>query len=183
MKIITGTARGRFLKTPKNSKIIRPALGQVREAIFSSLGSVEDLVIMDVFAGTGSLGLEGLSRGAKQAYFVDSHPEAVKLIIENLRMLGFEDRGHVFKRRIPHGLKTISLEHKPDILFCDPPYDKGLLAPALEALVRYKFVDPQTLVIVEHTKRELPQTDLLELTKQKQYGQTIISTLRLRSVP
>jgi len=180
MRIITGSAKGRRLKTPKGSKIIRPALSQVREAIFSSLGDLHAKVVLDVFAGTGSLGLKALSRGAAKAYFVDNHSQAVGLILENLKHLGFEDRAHVFKRKVPVGLATIKLEHKPDIIFCDPPYDKGLIDPSLAALAMQNYVDENTLILIEHTKREIPSAPKFEFLKQKKFGQTYISYLKLR---
>jgi 16S rRNA (guanine966-N2)-methyltransferase len=181
MKIITGSAKGRRLKTPKSAKTIRPALSVVREAIFSSLGDVEGLIFLDVFAGTGSLGLEALSRGAGFSYFVDGNSEAVGLIIHNLQTLGFAECGHVYKRSLPSGLRGLKLQHQPNVIFCDPPYDKNLLNPTLKALVEHKFIDPQTIVIVEHSTREHPLCASLELIKERHYGQTLISTLRLQT--
>lgn len=180
MKIIAGTAKGRSLKAPKNSKIIRPALSQVREAIFSSLGDLTDKVILDVFAGTGSLGLEGLSRGADFAYFVDGHDASVGIILQNLKELGFAERAHVFKRKLPFGVASIKLERKPDVIFCDPPYDKGFLAPTLELLAGQSFVTADTLFIAEHTKREMPDAPSLQTVKEKHFGQTLLSYLKLR---
>lgn len=178
MRIITGSAKGRNLKTPKGSKIIRPALSQVREAIFSSLGDLAGKVVLDVFAGTGSLGLEALSRGADQAYFVDNHSQAIGLILENLKHLGFIDKGRVFKRKVPTGLATIKLERKPDVIFCDPPYDKGLIDPSLAMLAKQDYVDENALILIEHTKREIPSATGFELLKQKKFGQTYISYLK-----
>lgn len=180
MKIIAGAAKGRSLKAPKNSQIIRPALSQVREAIFSSLGELTGKVLLDVFAGTGSLGLEGLSRGADFAYFVDGHGESVGIIIENLNELRCSDRARVFKRKLPGGIASIKLERDPDVIFCDPPYDKGLLAPTLELLAGQSFVNADTLFIAEHTKREMPDAPSLQIVKEKRFGQTLLSYLKLR---
>lgn len=180
MKIITGTAKNKTIKAPKDHLVIRPALSQVREAIFSSLGNIDDKVFVDIFAGTGSLGLEALSRGAKKCYFVDSHPEAVKLIIENLKSLGFAEKAHVFKRKMPAGLKQIKIPEKADVVFCDPPYDKDLINKTLSLLTRQNYIDPETLIIVEHTRREVPDIQELQLVKQKKFGQTLISYLQLK---
>lgn len=179
MRIITGSAKGRVIKAPKDSKTIRPALSQVREAIFSSLGDLTGKVILDIFAGTGSLGLEGLSRGCKKVYFVDSEPEAVRLIIANLEHLGFSDRAHVFKRRIPGGLRSVKLSGKPDFIFCDPPYDKNLINKTLAALAGQNYVDRDSLVIVEHTRREMPNCKGFHVVKEKKFGQTLITYLKL----
>lgn len=179
MRIITGRAKGRKILAPKGNQIIRPALSKVREAIFSSLGDLDQKVLLDIFAGTGSLGLEGLSRGALKCYFVESHPVAISCIIKNLESLGFVGESQVFKRKLPYGLKGLCLDKKPDIIFCDPPYDKGLVNKTLKALINYKYIDPDSVVIVEHSPREMPDIKELTLIKQKKYGQTLISFLAL----
>lgn len=178
MRIISGTAKGRVLKAPKNSKLIRPALSQVREAIFSSLGDLEGKVVLDVFAGTGSLGLEALSRGADHAYFVDGNDESVRIILENLKTLGFAEKARVFKRKLPGGAASIKLKHRPDVIFCDPPYDKGLLSPTLAILARLDCVNETTLFISEHTKREVPAVAELKIVKEKRFGQTLLTYLQ-----
>ncbi|EKD50158.1 MAG: hypothetical protein ACD_62C00626G0003 [uncultured bacterium] len=184
MRIIAGTKKNQKILTPKGT-ITRPALAQVREAIFSSLGNVDDLVFMDIFAGCGSLGLEALSRNACYCYFVDNHPLALTCIINNLERLSFQNKAHVFKRTMPFGLKNLNLEHKPHVIFCDPPYDQNLIDKTLNALLKYGFVGPETLVLVEHTRREVPSAQGWHMTKQKKFGQTIISYLKLtvRSLP
>lgn len=178
MRIISGTAKGRNLVAPKGNEITRPALAKVREAIFSSLGDVEGCVVLDIFAGTGSLGLEALSRGAAQAYFVENHPLAIRCLIENLKKLKFSDRAKIFDRKLPLGLARIKLDVLPQIIFCDPPYDCNLLNPTLQQLVDLNFVDSEALVIVEHTARECPQIKGLQEVKKRQYGQTFITYLK-----
>lgn len=181
MRIIAGQAKGKKLFTPKSDKVTRPALAKVREAIFSSLGDIDDKIVFDVFAGTGSLGFEALSRGAKKAYFIDGHDDAISCLIKNIKHLGYDDSAKVFKRKLPYGLKGLKLEGLPDIIFCDPPYDKGLLNKTLEALKDHKFIDHNSLIIVEHTSRELPNVKGLSIIKQKKYGQTLITFLRLEN--
>lgn len=178
MRIISGTAKGRTLVTPTGLNT-RPALAKVREAIFSSLGDIKDKVILDIYAGCGSLGLEGLSRGAQKSYFLDGDNAAIKAIINNLKTLGFEKQAQVFKRWLPHGLKNILLDPRPDIIFCDPPYDKNLVNRTLEALLTYKLVDPHSLLIVEHSPRELLKVNGLNAVKECKYGQTLISYLKM----
>ena len=178
MKIIAGTAKGRTIIAPKGQDITRPALAKVREAIFSSLGDVEGCVVLDVFAGTGSLGLEALSRGAQLAYFVENHPQAIRCLIQNLKTLGFSDRAKIFDRKLPFGLKRIKLDSPPQLIFCDPPYDCDLLNPTLQQLVDLNLVHPDAIVIVEHTARECPQVKGLQEFKKRQYGQTFITYLK-----
>lgn len=181
MQIIAGTAKGRKIRAPKGRAVIRPALSQVREAIFSSLGQIEGGVFLDLYAGTGSLGLEALSRGAGFVYFVENHKEALRLIIQNLKDLGFAKRAHVYRRHLPKGLVGLNVPQRVDVVFCDPPYDKGLLVPTLEVLSRQKAVDHRTTIIVEHTKREMPQVKGLIVKKERRFGQTIVSYLKIAS--
>lgn len=155
-------------------------MAKVREAIFSSLRDLQDKIVLDVFAGSGSLGLEALSRGAKKSYFVEGHPQAVTSIITNLKNLGFEDQAKVYKRHLPYGLKSIKLTETPQIIFCDPPYEKDLLNKTLRALVKYKLIDRHSCLIVEHTARERPEVTELEVFKEKKYGQTFITFLKLK---
>jgi 16S rRNA (guanine(966)-N(2))-methyltransferase RsmD len=180
MRIISGNSKGRKILTPKGFGVTRPALEKVREAVFSSLGDMSGKVVLDIFAGSGSLGLEALSRGANRAYFVEDHPQALSCLIANLKNLGFENQARVFKRKLPQGLSQIELSQKPDVIFCDPPYDKNLLNPTLNALVQNKLLGPHALVIVEHTKREMPENIELSVLKERQYGQTLITYLRLK---
>ncbi len=177
MRIISGTAKGRTIITPTGLHT-RPALAKVREAIFSSLGDIKYKVILDIYAGCGSLGLEALSRGAQKSYFIDGDSAAIKAIITNLKTLGFENQSRVFKRWLPHSLKNIVFDPRPDIIFCDPPYDKNLVNQTLKALLTYKLVDPHSLLIVEHSPRELVQVNGLGAVKQSKYGQTLITYLK-----
>ncbi|MCP5464106.1 MAG: 16S rRNA (guanine(966)-N(2))-methyltransferase RsmD [Deltaproteobacteria bacterium] len=181
MRILAGTAKGKKLTTPANAKITRPALAKVREAIFNKIGNVDDLLLVDVFAGTGSLGLEGLSRGAEYVYFIENHPAIIKCLIKNLQDLDFTEKARILKRSLPAGAKVLRLPRPADIVFCDPPYDKDLLNPTLLALCKAdKVIDHKTWVIVEHTSREVPEIKDLEVFDQKKYGQTLISYLRLK---
>ena len=176
MRIIAGKSKNQVLKTPKNDQVIRPALAQVREAIFSSLGDIEDFVFVDIFAGTGSLGFEALSRGASFVTFVDCHPQALTLLEQNAKHLGYQDQIRIVRRRMPHGLNKPLWKDHPDVIFCDPPYDKNLLNPTLLKLV--KHVDPTSTVIIEHSPRELPETPGFKIIKEKRFGQTRITYLQ-----
>lgn len=181
MRIITGSAKNTVLKTPKSDKHIRPALAQVREAIFSSLGDISGYDFIDIFAGTGSLGLEALSRGADFCTFVDFHPESLKLLHHNIEQCGFRDQAQVVKLKMPFGLKRLRLKKVPDVIFCDPPYEKGLLNATIHEIVKNKILTPDAVIISEHTIREMPEHPKLELTKQKKFGQTLISYLQFKA--
>lgn len=178
MRIIAGEKKGHPLKAPKGKNITRPALGLVREAIFSILGDVNNTTVIDVFAGTGSLGLEALSRGAKSCTFVEAHPQIVPVLQNNIKSLGYEDKCKVLRLRMPYGAKKIKTEQAYKIVFCDPPYDKNLLNPSLKALLKANIIDADSIVVVEHTSRELPEVSDLTCIKRKNYGQTFISFLK-----
>lgn len=122
LKIIAGYARGLALETP-DSRVLRPTLGRAREALFSSLGPVEGMSFADLFAGSGAVGLEAASRGARHVVWVDSNPGCVRLIERNIakvRRAGAEFTGETLCRAVTPAL--LSGLPEADIWFCDPPY-------------------------------------------------------------
>ena len=153
MRVITGSARGRKLKTPDNEEI-RPTTDNVKEALFNIIQfDIEGRRVLDLFAGTGQLGIEALSRGAASAVFVDRDRAAVRLVRENLRACGLE--GTV---RQEDALSALRREERFDLIFVDPPYDDGLYEPVLETI---KSVDKLTeggIIICEaRRERMLPE--------------------------
>src|SRR5262249_7430694 len=107
MRVIAGLARGRTLVGPK-SHAIRPALDKVKGAIFNILFDVSGLTVLDVFAGTGAIGVEALSRGARHAVFLDASPEALTIIKKNLDLCRFADRATILKAKLPNDLRTVA---------------------------------------------------------------------------
>jgi len=185
LRVIGGTAKGRRLQTPpKNSAkktgrpVIRPTADRAREALFSIIGSeVENGAVLDLFAGTGALGLEALSRGARFAVFVDRNSQSIKLIRNNIELCGFSDRSSVIKRDLAKSLSF--LEKLPDnsgfsIIFIDPPYKKGLSSSMIKELSSGVLLASSGLVIVEDDADvELPiSMGLLTLIDQRHYGDT-----------
>ena len=151
MRIITGKFGGRRLKPPKG-KDVRPTTDRFRESIFNVLthriGTFEGARVADLFAGTGAFGLEALSRGAAFVCFVEKH---AGLLRENIDLLGVNDQCRV----LAANARALPEEPSPyDIIFMDPPYQKGLIAPALESLAASGWVKAQTLVIVERHQDE-----------------------------
>jgi 16S rRNA (guanine966-N2)-methyltransferase len=179
MRVITGRAKGRRLLAPK-SKRIRPALDQVKEAVFNILFDVRDTSVLDLFAGTGSMGIEALSRGASHATFVDDFISAIVLIKKNLERCGFKDHAAVIKSPVRAAIRRLSkLGKKFDIVFVDPPYLKNLVRPSLEALSQSPIVGPGSIIIVEHhPKEEVGEMEGLEITDSRRYGQTSITFLK-----
>ena len=148
MRVITGSARGRRLKELEGMET-RPTTDRVKEGLFSALQfDIEGRKVLDLFAGTGQLGIECLSRGAASAVFVDRRADAVKLIRENLRLTELEDRARVVAGDSMEYLKSI---REPfDIIFLDPPYAAGLLEPAIAHIAKFDILAPHGIIIAEH---------------------------------
>ncbi|MCL2637875.1 MAG: 16S rRNA (guanine(966)-N(2))-methyltransferase RsmD [Oscillospiraceae bacterium] len=152
MRIITGTARGRKLKTPKSNDV-RPTSDSVKEAIFSAIQfDIEGAVVADLFAGTGQLGIEALSRGAKFAYFADNSPESIAIIRENIKLCGFGDSAEISPLTTAAFLKKTTASF--DIAFLDPPYGQDLINRTLPALT--EKMSESGLIVCEHEKEYKP---------------------------
>ena len=148
MRVITGSARGRRLKELEGMET-RPTTDRVKEGMFSALQfDIEGRRILDLFAGTGQLGIECLSRGAASAVFVDRRADAVKLIRENLKITDLTDRARVVSADSLEYLK--SLREKFDIILLDPPYEAGLLEPAIETIGKFDILAPHGIIVAEH---------------------------------
>ena len=146
MRVITGSARGRILKELQGMET-RPTTGKVKESIFSIIQfDIEGRRILDLFAGTGQLGIEALSRGAKQCVFIDQRSDAVKLIRENLEVCGLSDRAVV---RSGDAMSYLKSGEKFDIIFLDPPYASGLLVKALEDIAAFDICREHGIIVAE----------------------------------
>ena len=121
MRVIAGSLRGRILTTPRGFDT-RPTLDRVKEALFSILGSIDNLKVLDLYAGTGAFGIEALSRGAKQAVFVEKSRPALQCLRDNLSRLGLEGRSKVFAQFVERAQRNISISAPFDLVFCDPPW-------------------------------------------------------------
>ncbi|MET0017261.1 16S rRNA (guanine(966)-N(2))-methyltransferase RsmD [Oscillibacter sp.] len=147
MRVITGSARGRRLKELEGMET-RPTTDRVKEGLFSALQfEVEGRRVLDLFAGTGQLGIEALSRGAVGCVFVDRRADAVKLIRENLKITGLTDRARVVTGDSMEYLGA--LREKFDLIFLDPPYAAGLLEPALAHIARFDILAPHGIIAAE----------------------------------
>lgn len=174
MKIVAGEFGGRNLKVPKIPHI-RPSTEKTREAIFSSLGAdILDAYVADLFCGSGALGLEALSRGAKSALFVDIHPAAIAIVRQNIHKLGLESRSKVMTRNALN-LRPAHLE-QIGIIFADPPYKMGYATRLIALLSLQKFAWHGILVI-EHEPNWHYDGDKFELVKILKFGDTAASFL------
>ena len=154
MRVITGSARGRRLKTPENYDI-RPTTDNVKESIFNILQfDIEGRRVLDLFAGTGQLGIEALSRGAASAVFIDRDRAAVQIVKDNLRICELE--GTVLCTDAISFLKNCG---RFDLIFIDPPYDSGLYDEVLQTINSFDILSEGGIMIVE-ARRETPLPDL-----------------------
>lgn len=176
MRVITGTARGRRLKELEGLET-RPTTDRVKEGIFNIIQfDVEGRRVLDLFAGTGQLGIEALSRGAACAVFVDQRRDAVSLIKENLKLTGLAGSGRVVGGDAMAFLS--STKEKFDLIFLDPPYAAGLWEPALEMISRFDILSNHGIIICETpVERELPaMVEPCFLHRTYRYGKIKITT-------
>ena len=174
MRVITGTARGRKLKEPENYDV-RPTTDKVKESIFNiSQFDIEGRKVLDLFAGTGQLGIEALSRGAREAVFVDDSPAAVKIIKENLKLTGFENYAGVVQG---DSISYLSRGEKFDIIFLDPPYNTKLMDFALESILKFDILRENGIIVCEsRTEREMPAlSEPYYMVKEYKYGKIKIT--------
>lgn len=179
MRVTGGTARGLILKVPKNYDI-RPTTDRVREAIFSMLISISDdwSRCLDLFAGTGALGIEALSRGAGWIDFVEKQPRCCDIIKQNLKTVGFSQQSHVYCMNV---VKAIgSLEGEYNIIFMDPPYADKSQEDIISQLNEVKFTVKDTLLVIPHSSRNELAREYgnFRLIKDRKHGDTCISIYR-----
>lgn len=148
MRVIAGEARSLPLKTPQGQDT-RPTTDRIKETLFNMLQTrIPCGVFIDLCSGSGSIGIEAISRGARRAYFVENGREALRCIADNLHFTKFEDRAVLLKQDVVSAISSIREKHA-DIIFMDPPYQAELEEPVLTALSRAPYVDEETLVIIE----------------------------------
>ena len=146
MRVITGSARGRRLKELTGMET-RPTTDKVKESLFSIIQfDIEGRRVLDLFAGTGQLGIEALSRGAASAVFIDRRADAVRLVKDNLELCGLSDRASV---RCGDAMSYLRSGEKFDLIFLDPPYAAGLLGPALEEIARFDICREHGRIVAE----------------------------------
>ena len=185
MRVIAGDARGRQLLAPKSLRV-RPTADRVKEALFSMLlsrlGEFTDMRVLDIFAGTGNLGIEALSRGAGYAVFIDSHRESAEVIRKNLEITRYSDRAKVVVQDAAGALKWLARGEAPfHLVFLDPPYHEGHTESVLEILSSSRLIDEGTTIVAEFSSREdIPRRfGRLQETERRVYGDTALSFLTI----
>lgn len=148
MRVIAGTARSLPLKAPEGMDT-RPTTDRIKETLFNILqNDVPGSVFLDLFAGSGGIGIEALSRGARKAYFIENAPAAVTCIQKNIEFTKFTEKAVILKQDAAAGLSFIREDHV-DIVFLDPPYGEGQDRRILQALRSMPYIDSETLIIAE----------------------------------
>jgi 16S rRNA (guanine(966)-N(2))-methyltransferase RsmD len=180
MRIISGTSKGRKLVTPR-SQSLRPTSDRVKESIFNILqDEIVGKVVLDLFAGTGNLGIEALSRGAKKTIFVEKGRQALRLIQRNLTQFGLEEQSEILPKDANRAIGILKQKGESfDLILMDPPYEKGLIQRTLMKLNSYPIYHKDSILVIEHDRREPLSTvmDGWNLIRQRRIGDTLISFL------
>uniref|UniRef100_UPI004057B04C 16S rRNA (guanine(966)-N(2))-methyltransferase RsmD n=1 Tax=Acetatifactor sp. TaxID=1872090 RepID=UPI004057B04C len=171
MRVIAGTARSLPLKTPEG-KDTRPTTDRIKETLFNMLQTyIPGGVFVDMFSGSGGIGIEAISRGASKAYFIENAPKAISCIEQNLIFTKFTDHAIVIKQDAVSALHSI-YEKEVDIIFMDPPYEQEYEKRVLAQLSHMKYVTEDTLIVVEaalHTDFSYLEEMGFVLEREKKY--------------
>ena len=182
MRVISGKARGLKLNTPKNDDV-RPTTDRVKESLFNMINSyIMDSEILDLFAGTGSLGIECLSRGANQCIFVDNSKESINIVKSNIKKARVENESIVLNLDFKSAINSLSLKNKQfDVIFMDPPYYKNMFSDALSAVDNNNLLKEDGIIVVEHdTVDKFPDNmGRLYKSREKKYGNTTLTFYKL----
>jgi 16S rRNA (guanine966-N2)-methyltransferase len=168
------------LKFPSRSTQ-RPTTDFLRETLFNILGSPADLVFLDLYAGSGSVGLEAASRKAEKVVFVEKNREMIGTIRENVSLCGYADRCLIIHADIQTALRDIYKKKSGfDIVFADPPYNKGLIGETLRLLAEYPVFGENGFVVLQHSIKEQPAfSKEWFITDQRKYGDNLLTILRM----
>ena len=182
MRVIGGQARGRRLIVPKG-QAVRPTAARVKESLFNILPhDFSGMKVLDLFAGTGSVTIEALSRGATEAILVDSSARSAKVIRENLSRLRFAERARVWIAPVSRALRVLAQRGESfDLIFLDPPYEQKWLEGSVKIVAQGGLLRESGTLVAEHCIRELVKSryDALRLIDQRRYGDTLLSFFQI----
>lgn len=188
MRIISGKARGKRLVEFAGARV-RPTADRVREALFSilisRLKSLHGCKVLDLFAGTGALALEALSRGAQSALLIETHPESIKIIQANIEGCRMSDCAQVLRGELPAALALTAKNGPFDLIFLDPPYAQGLALATLLQIATLELLSAKGIVVVETEKGEVLPKEIGSLTQtdQRHYGVSAITLFERMTLP
>ena len=178
MRVEAGTTKGRRLQSVPGRQV-RPTSGRVRQALFNTLRErVPGSIFVDMFAGTGSVGLEALSHGARHVFFVEKDRRALSTLRANVRRCRAGPQATVVAADLPHALRNLPATPQADVIFLDPPYASDLAQATLTALDEHGLLAPDGLIVWQHAVQREPHVLLqYELLLSKRYGNTQLSFL------
>jgi len=178
MRVIGGAARGRRLRVPKG-QTVRPTAARVKESLFNILPrDLSGVRVLDLFAGSGNVSIEALSRGAEKTILIDESSRSTAVIRDNLERLGLSERAQIWTTPVLRALKKLAQsEQRFDLIFLDPPYNKGWVEASLKAIAQCDLLSDSGTVVVEHSLREAVKAGYgnLVLNDQRRYGDTLLS--------
>lgn len=175
MRIIAGDFKGRKLETPKNDDV-RPTTDNVKEAIFNlAMEYIPGAICVDLFAGTGNLGLEAISRGAEKCYFCDNSRESLALVIQNVNTCKVKEQSVILSGDFSRGLAMI--KEKVDVFFLDPPYKEGLYEAAVAEIAELDLLAEDGIIITEHSMYDKFPEEIsgFRKIKEKRYGKIAVT--------
>ena len=179
MKIISGKYKGRVLEGFDIAGT-RPTMDRVKESLFAMIQSyLEDATVLDLFAGSGNLGIEALSEGAKEIYLVDKNKKACQVIKRNINKIGIE-ASDIFCGDYKSALEKYQEQSiKFDIIFLDPPYQTDLVKKSMEVIEKYELLSKNGIIVAEsNTLDKIIYSDKLEIVKSRKYGDKVVAILR-----
>ncbi len=183
MRVISGKSRGKKLVSLDGDNT-RPTLDRVKEALFNIIQfEVKDAVVLDLFAGTGALGIEALSRGAKEAVFCDKVPDAIKVIKQNIINTNNLDKATIINKEYQEVLENLSKQNKKfDIVFLDPPYKTNLAIESLQKIIMSDLLTEDGTIIIEtddiNKEREILKIEKVEIFDKRKYGSVWLIFIR-----
>jgi 16S rRNA (guanine966-N2)-methyltransferase len=182
MRIIGGKAKGKTLCFPSGSRE-RPTSDFLREALFNLLGSLEDITFLDLFAGSGSVGLEAASRGANKVCFVERNIKLAEVIKKNIQTCCQDKTCCIITAEIEYALRDLFKNRREyDIIFADPPYNNGLVLITLNLLKKYQIFKEDGVIVIQHSIRENFAESVVEnihMEDQRKYGDNALTFLKM----
>ncbi len=184
MRVIAGSARGKKLRSPKDESV-RPTLDRIKENIFNIIGfDIKESVVLDLFAGSGGLGIEALSRGASHCTFVDKDKNSIALVQANLKDTRLEKNAEIFQSDAESAIEKLYAKGKKfDYIFLDPPYQQGIIQKILKQLQKCNIMQEEGVVIIETDRLEKLPDEIYRFIKikEREYSNTRISIYEIRN--
>jgi 16S rRNA (guanine966-N2)-methyltransferase len=182
MRIIGGEAKGRTLHFPSGSKE-RPTSDFLRENLFNILGSLQDRIFLDLFAGSGSVGLEAASRGAQGVFFLEKNKHLIEVIKNNIQTCCLDINCRIITGDIEFGLRDLFRnKYEFDIIFADPPYNRDLVGATLKYLSKHHVLRKDGIIVIQHSIKEKfsdPDHDNFYQTDQRKYGDNALTFFKM----